>query len=184
MCVRVSTLTVSLSHLCIHDSRTFSCVGQVLPVSRQDSHRKPFCKEKGGTRNKFLFDNNKMVFFADPSHQQANYKEDIYLLFEDLAVQLCFLGVMIRKDGTFWKPCGFNKGQSSLSCCHVVVFCNCAGQVDIFYSQTTSPTSSLMFGSKGGIWPKLSWMFSPEYFGIETAILIGLWCSCCSLGKS
>lgn len=42
-----------------------------------------------------------MVFFADPSNQQANYKEDIYLLFEDLAVQLCFLGVMIRKDGTF-----------------------------------------------------------------------------------
>eukprot|EP00070_Physeter_catodon_P049812 XP_028356706.1 dual specificity protein phosphatase 8-like [Physeter catodon] len=36
------------------------------------------------------------------SNQQANYKEDIYLLFEDLAVQLCFLGVMIRRqDGTF-----------------------------------------------------------------------------------
>nr|XP_058926158.1 transcriptional enhancer factor TEF-1 isoform X8 [Kogia breviceps] len=35
-------------------------------------------------------------------NQQANYKEDIYLLFEDLAVQLCFLGVMIRRqDGTF-----------------------------------------------------------------------------------
>ena len=43
-----------------------------------------------------------MLFFSDPSNQQANYKEDIYLLFEDLAVQLCFLGVMIRRqDGTF-----------------------------------------------------------------------------------
>lgn len=37
-----------------------------------------------------------MIFFSDPSSQQASYKEDIYLLFEDLAVQLCFFGVMIR----------------------------------------------------------------------------------------
>lgn len=72
---------------------------------------------KGRTRNKLLFDNNKMLFFSYPSNQQAGYKEDIYLLFEDLAVQLCSFGVIIRsQNGTFGKPCGFNKGQSSLSC--------------------------------------------------------------------
>lgn len=51
---------------------------------------------KGRIRSKFLFNNSKMIFFSDSSSQQASYKEDIYLLFEALAVQLCCFGVMIR----------------------------------------------------------------------------------------
>ena len=92
-----------------------------------------------------------MLFFfpSDPSNQPASYKEDIYLLFEDLAVQLCFLGVRIRRqDGTFGKPCGFNKGQSSLSCqldCHFSVIVP-----DGWVSSTNLPTSPLMCGSREG----------------------------------
>lgn len=105
--VCVSIVAASLPHPCIHDLKDIfvNCPGPT------------YFQAKAGTRNKFLFDNNKMLFFSDPSNQQASYKEDIYLLFGDLAVQLCFLGVMIRsQDGTFGKPCGFNKGRSSSSC--------------------------------------------------------------------
>ncbi|XP_059874492.1 transcriptional enhancer factor TEF-1 isoform X3 [Delphinus delphis] len=95
-------MTVSLPYLCIHDSRTFLCTAGFCLFPGKIPAENPPVKRKGGTRNKFLFDNNKVLFFSDPSNQQANYKEDIYLLFEDLAVQLCFLGVMIRRqDGTF-----------------------------------------------------------------------------------
>ena len=122
----VCTTAASLPPPCIHDLKDIfvNCPGFAR------------FQAKGWTRNKLLFDNNKMLFFSHPSNQQASYKEDIYLLFEDLAVQLCFFGVIIRsQNGTFGKPCGFNRGQSSLAAiCTVNFFCNYAGQVDILYS--------------------------------------------------
>lgn len=79
--VCVSTVVASLPQPCIHDLKDVfvNCPG---PAHFQ---------AKGRARNKFLSDNNKMLFFffSNPSNQESGYKEDIYLLFEDLAVYSC-----------------------------------------------------------------------------------------------
>lgn len=147
--VCVSTMATSLPHPCIHDLKDIflNCPG---PAHFQ---------AKGWTRNKFLFDNNKMLFSPPTraTRKQATKMTFICYL-RSGCIQLCFLGVMIRsQDDTFGKPCGFNKGWSSSSChLYCYFFGNCAGQVNILYGQTSSPTFSLMFGSKEHIWP--SWV--------------------------
>lgn len=119
---------VSSPCLCFPSTRAFMLLGpfhvlaRFCPFPSKISSENLPLKRKRGTRNKFLFDNNKNTFFSDPSNQQASYKEEVYLLFEGLAIQLCFLGMIRRQDDTFAKPCGFKKGQSSFSCCHLYYF--------------------------------------------------------------
>lgn len=80
----------------LHSCRPRPChiLARFYPLSGEIPAKNSSLKKKGGTRNTFLFDSNKVVFSSNPSNQQASYKEDSCLLVEALTVQLCLLRVV------------------------------------------------------------------------------------------